>query len=477
MRAGAYPESPVTTLIFIGAQLGAALFGAPAFFHKSLRGFPGLARFSAAFLLGHVILTTYATLLSLVGIRWNILTMALPLLVAAIVFLAWRHREGVSSRAQRGIWVGARKSRHPDPSLTLGMTRPRDDTRINTIATVVAAIAVIHLALRLISGRASSVDYLYFWSAKAVRFLNLGGIEDELLRWIWATHTHPNYPQLFPISLAWGGLISGEIPWLGALLTCLVWLLIGVPLLFSILGMRLSSGSAAVVTSFWTTAMAIALAHSYSGANAEPMLLVFETIALATVLIETPGTSPTLRWLAGIALAGTVLTKVEGMLAWFLILAGVIIRDLWWKRPQWIRSALPLLLWPGLTLGCWVLFELVYRIPLRDTSRESGLALHFDQIGTVFSSMIRHSSAGSLAIPWLIAFAGIVLPSRNAKSVLPGFALGIGLLVILMVHYLHVSYEPAILIQWTFPRISLPALSALILTSGVLSFGETAQPS
>ena len=54
----------------------------------------------------------------------------------------------------------------------------------------------------------------------------------------------------------------------------------------------------------------------------------------------------------------------------------------------------------------------------------------------------------------------------------PALGLTAGILFFLVYDYLHDSDLPRIRIEWTLPRVSQPALSALILAAGLGSLGR-----
>ena len=135
-------------------------------------------------------------------------------------------------------------------------------------------------------------------------------------------HAVPSYPPLVPISLAWGAMVAREMPWRAVPLLAVVWLAAAAPLLFDLLRHRLEPTGAATVTAFWTVALAASLGASFSGGNAEAPLLFFVSVAGAALLVERLDGDPALRAIASCALAGAVLTKVEGSLATALLLAG-----------------------------------------------------------------------------------------------------------------------------------------------------------
>ena len=441
-------------VLLVVSQLFFVLFGFGAVFLPGVRDLPRGARLAAAFLTGAFLLSVEATLLSLVGLRWNVLTLALPLL-ALNAFLVWRRKER---------WR------------TTPMERPHSGFTIACAALSIAAAA--HMVLRLLTGRATSVDYIFFWGVKALRFANVGGIEHELLSWMFAIHTHPNYPPLVPVTLAWGAILTGHLPWLGAVFTSIPWLLAGALVLHGFLRLRLDANAALAVATFWWVAMALSMMHALSGGNAEGALIAFTTAAVVALLIESRDESREARFFAALMIAGAVATKAEASVSWVLLILAVVARDLLWRKPQVIRRVAPLVILPGFTAALWILFKMIYRIPIGDPTREAGFMIHFRFFGDTVMAMIRHLEAGSFGLSWILPplfalFARPLLRRDSWIQALPAFVVTLGLLSGFAAHYLHSSYNPTELIGWTFPRLSQPALSAWIIAFGVLASGHS----
>lgn len=437
-------------VLLVVSQLFFVLFGFAAAYLPGIRRLPTPARLAAAFLTGAFLLSIEATLLSLVGLRWNVLTLALPL-VALNAFVVWR---------KQGDWRAT-----PMERAGAGFTIP---------CTLVSLAATAHMVLRLLTGRATSVDYIFFWGVKALRFANVGGIEHELLSWTFAIHTHPNYPPLVPVTLAWGAILTGHLPWLGAVFTSILWLLAGAFVLHGFLRLRLAARPSLAVATFWWVAMAISMMHALSGGNAEGALIAFTTAAVVALLIESREDALEARFFAALMIAGAVATKAEASVSWALLILAVVTRDLLWRKPQVIRRVAPLVILPGITAALWILFKMIYKIPIGDPTREAGFMIHFRFLSETVIAMTRHLEAGTFGLSWILPplfalFARRLLRRGSWVEVLPALAVTIGLLFGFAAHYLHASYNPTELIGWTFPRLSQPALSAWIIAFGVLT--------
>ena len=430
---------------FLLATLSLPILGAGAAFHPSIRNASRPARAAAALAFGAVGLTLGGMLLTAAGFRWTLAAIAaVPLAVSLAAGLFWRRRPAT-----------------PFPPAAAGLGARRT-------LFVIAAASLALLGWALLAGAATSVDYLFFWGVKSARFAAVRGVDVELLRWPFFAHAVVDYPPLVPIVQAFGALPADRFPWRTVPLTSLLWVAAAAPLLRAFLRRRLDGDSASAVTAFWIAAMTASVATSLSGANAEAPLLFFESIALAALLTEDADTS---RFLPALMLAGAVLTKVEGSVAAILIVLGVVLRDLLERRPRLWRRALALTLSPAAALSAWFLFQ--WHFGLRPGFRGHGglLALHADHLGTVLTRLPLALEAGTYGVSWILPLVLLIAARPRVRPLLPALALGAGLLAFLVFDYLHDREDPAIRIQWTAPRVSQPALSALILASGLASFG------
>lgn len=435
--------------LFVASQLAFIAFGLPAFFQPLLRRFSLPARLSAAFLLGALTLTGWATMLALAGVRWRAWILVAGTLLAALA-----------------LSVRALRRRGEDRAAGSRTGTPR------VAAALLIGLALAHFTLQTLIGRASSPDFALFWGVKALRFAALGGFDDELAQWKFAIHTHPNYPPLFPLTLVWGVLTTGDLPWVGAFLMSVVWFAATLPLLHGLLSLRLPASRALALTTFWAVALATSLGGSFSAGNAEAMLVAYLTIALAALLIESRDDGVDARWIAGLSMAGAVATKVEGMVAWGLIVVATIMRDLLWHKPRLLRRAVPLILAPALAYGLWAAYLAANDIPLGDPTRNPA-KIHLTYLGAVTLGMLEHLDAGSFGLAWLLPPALLMVTRESHQrtewvTAFPAVGLAAGLLLAFFSYYLLRPYDPGLEIGWTFPRLAQPALSAWILACGVL---------
>jgi len=431
--------------LFLLSQAALVPFGAAAAFHPSVRGLGTAARIAIAYGAGAVVLTVEAVVLSALGVPWSVAILALPALAGNAV-LAGRW----SRRADDG----------PTPQ-ALRVSRP-----IAATAILASACALWHLVASLFTSRATSVDYVLFWGAKAARFHAARGIDATLLASRYFLHAVPDYPPLVPVVGAWSALVAGRLHWKANLLGTALWLVAAVPVVLALLRRRMSDDEAASVAAFWTSALAISLAWSYSGGSAEAPLLFFESVAAAALLAEDDEAPATSRFLPAVALAGAALTKVEGTLGAVALIGGAFWRDAAADPRRAFRRALPLAGGLASALVLWFGFQLVSRLPVGYRSHGPLLDLHWRNLGGILRDMVVDLRAGTLGLSWIVPAALFVLAGRRLRPVTPALALTGAVLLFLVFDYLHDPQEPWERIGWTLPRVSQPALSAWILAAG-----------
>ena len=431
---------------FLLAIVALAILGFGAAFHPSLRRAGLAARAAAAFGLGAVLLTLGGMLLTAARVPWSVPALAaFPLAVSAAAAFFWSRRPPESF-----------------PPVDAGRS-----ARLVSLSVGGAAFAL--LAWALLSGRATSMDYLYFWGVKAARFAEVRGIDVPLLGYRFFSHGVPDYPPLVPVVQSFGALAEGRLPWRHVPLTSLLWVAAAVPLIRVFIRRRLDGDAAAAVTTFWAAALCASAAKSLSGGNAEAPLLFFETAAIAALLTEGRSSS---RFLPALMLSGAVLTKVEGTVAAILIVAGAAARDAIERRPNLFRGTAALALPPAAAVAAWFAFQ--QHFGLRPGFRSHGglLALHWDHVGTILGRLPLALEAGTFGLAWALPIV-VLFASRPTRAVLarclPAIALTGGLLAFLVFEYMHDRENPGVRIIWTAPRVSQPALSALILAAGLAS--------
>jgi hypothetical protein len=257
------------------------------------------------------------------------------------------------------------------------------------------------------------------------------------------------------------------MPWRLNPILSAVWAIAAAAILVPLLRRKLGAPAWAVLA-FWSVALSFSLAYSYSGGNAEAPLLFFETVAVASVLTESER-NPS-RFLAGIALCGAVLTKVEGTAAALALIAGTLLRDRWRGQTGAVAGASRLAIGPALGLAVWFSYQKSAGLHVGYRPHGELLRLYPSHWGSIARNMLYFLNAGTLWLSWAVPLLFLVWFARRWRLVLPALALALGLMGFLVFDYLHDNDDPAVRIGWTLPRASQPALSALVLGAGLAAF-------
>lgn len=439
---------------FLMPQLLLAALGFGAAFHPAIRSLGLPARFGISFVTGALLLSVEATVFSTIGVLWSVTSLSIPLILL----------NGLAA------WVWTR--RDADAEKTIASSPVPPEFWISSL--VLSALSLLHLAAGFVTTRYNSVDLVYFWGVKALLFAEHQGIDPEFLRSGFSLHAHPTYPPLYTMTLSWSALVSGGFDWLAAPLTSVVWMVMAIPVLFSLMRRRLERNAALVTIGLWTVVISISLVSSYSGGNAEAPLLVYATVAATAVLIERREGAHS-RFLPGLCLAGCVLVKVEGVVVVGLLLAGTILRDLLQRRPQIIRESVFLIL-PAMIAGAtWPIFELVYGLRLSDPLRRMTFeAVRYAR--EIFLECLRRLDAGTWGASWIVSLLFLLAKLRGKfVELLPGLSITFGILAFYLVYYFSHYDNPTLLIGWTLSRISQPALSMLVISAGMACFSVTSR--
>jgi hypothetical protein len=404
----------MTVLVYVLAYALIPLFGLSLAWSIDSRS----ARIGFAFLAGALLLTIEATCFTMIGIRWSILGLSLPLLIAGGIVL-WRRRSSTD------------KSVSATP-----------------FAIAIIVIAVLHFLLSIITTQSINPDYVLFWGTKSVHFAMSRSLDAGYLLSRYAP-PRIDYPPLLPIVQAWGLLFSHQMPWITAAAMSAVWLVAAVPVIHWLTG-------SIHATAFWTAAMAASLAFCGSGGNAEAMLVVYISVGAAAIVARRTS-------IAAIAFAGAMLTKEEALVTIGAILIGVIVHD------RGIRRASILAASSAAGASVWFAFQkrfgmhVVYdRVTLTHT-------FHWSNLPTIFREAPKSLAAGCWGLSWLIPIAIILYialkkPGR-LKDAIP-LLVPVPLLFAFFV-YLYLQYESSLAMKmfWILPRLSQPALSLLILAA------------
>ncbi len=427
-----------------------AVLGLPILGVREVRTWSLPARAAAAFAVGAIVLAVESTLSTMLGVPWSPAIILVPPLLLAVLM--------------------ARSGRREDAGALRPAFLPGKAAAV--FGTFVAGAAVLHLALSLFTARATSNDFLLFWGVKAVHFARARAIDPMLLGHPWFVHAQPFYPPLVPTLDAWGVLAAGHMPWRAAPLVALLWFVAAAVMILEIQRRRLGDRSAVVVTAFWMAALSASLVSSFSGANAEAPLLLYETTAGMLLLTEPPNPGAVRRGLAGIFLAGAVLTKVEGTVGSALLILGTVARDLVvaGRRPRFRETAG--LVFPPLAAGLlWWGYLRQFGIPSAYSAKGRLTEIHWTKLREIVPPLLESLNAGSAWLAWILPLLLILVAARRGcyGQALPGIFASAGLLVFFVFLYLHETTSQSIRISWEIPRISQPPLSLLIAIAAICS--------
>ena len=403
-----------------------------------------LARIGFAFLAGTVLLTIEATLFSIAGIHWSIARLSIPLIALSAIGIARRGVAPAIAPAKLPRWAAI-------------------------VATTIVIVSTLHFALMVATTQSVSADYLLFWGVKSVRFAASRSIDPTLLRWAWFEHSQREYPPLVAIFQGWGILFSGRMPWITTAAMSALWPLATVPVIYWAIARVRDAQTAAFATAFWSVAMGNSFAYSFSGGNAEAMLVAYLSVAAVAIALDKP-------WIAAIALSGAILTKEEALVSVTALIAGTAFRDLILRKRDLIRRLAILALPPAASLGLWFFYQ--WRWGLRVGYRRYlyYTILHFENARVIVSEMIRNLEAGSWWLSWILPLLLLVYGAfrspRRLITVLP-LMIALPLLFGFFFYvYLQAPSLVAMKISWTLPRISQPALSLLILAAAFTAGGD-----
>jgi len=375
------------------------------------------ARISFAFLAGALLLTIEATVFTMLGVRWSIVGLSLPLLIASAI--VWWRTRSTTTRTDRSV-----------------------------CATSIIVIACLHFLFSIITTQSINPDYVLFWGTKSVHFAMSRSLDAGYLLSRFAP-PRIDYPPLLPIVQAWGLLFSGGMPWITAAAMSAVWLAAAVPVIQWLTG-------SIHATAFWTAAMAASLAFCGSGGNAEAMLVMYISVGAAAIVARRTS-------IAAIAFAGAMLTKEEALVTIGAILIGVVIYD------RGIRRAAILAASSIAGASIWFAFQKRFgmhagydRVTLTHT-------FHWGNLPTIFREAPKSLAAGCWGLSWLIPIAILIYITlkmpRRLKEAIP-LIVPVPLLFAFFV-YLYLQYESSLAMKmwWILPRLSQPALSLLILAA------------
>lgn len=392
-----------------------------------VRRLPRDGQVAIAWAVGALTLAVLMSALSLLRIEWSRASLFISLaivVVSGIVALrrrpadAVRESEGVSSRRIAVLGIG-----------------------------IVLAIFVY----ALLSARITIGDLLFFWGPKGIHFYRAGGIDVEYLRDWDHFLQHRDYPPVLPLLLAWSHTLSSEFSWWGALLLSAFCLAVLVMMLRGFTRDARPALLAAVVLAWCVTV-------AWAGGGADPLLLVFEGLAVCALVFVRDSHTQTL--LAGAGLAGAALTKVEGASFVAIVAVAMLVERMAWRRIARI------LVMPSALLGAWLVF--VVTTGLLDSYRGPG-RFSLQYLDGVLRGTLREAAYEAVWLPWIAPLL-IVAIGNVRRARLPLLVAGLNVVAALY-FYLKSPTDPGVFwIPSSADRVFLtPVLMLLIAAAAAHS--------
>lgn len=301
-----------------------------------------------------------------------------------------------------------------------------------------AIVPILIFAALTLSGAATNPDFLLFWAAKGERFAFAHGIDVEFLRDPRHHFMHPDYPPLVPLTYAWTMLGGEVLHWFGAIALAPLLLAAATAAVF-----RFTRDAA--LTALFASVFAFVFIDNSIAGNAEPFLLLFEAVATGALLFGGPPI------VAAIALAGAVLTKVEGTAFVAAILGALLVtRAMPWKRVAAIATP------PFVVFVSWIVF--CARHGLLDTYRGQGAS---QWNWSTLAPLVSEGALGCAYVPWIAAI--LLIAAGRPRAALPGILAALAFFGFLIVAWLgtNVSTE----IAWSAKRVLMTPLLLLLISA------------
>ncbi len=408
-------------VLWLAGLLLVAAFGLVSWRIPLVRRLDVWARCAIAFACGCVVLAVVMFAFSLVHVPFTRATLS----IAAIVFVA-----------------GAPLTRRSAPPSPRGAGRG-------------VFVAVLLLtAYGLLTARETCGDLIYFWGPKGQRFYFAEAIDTGFLSFPHYQLMHPDYPPLLPLVYAFASSVAHAFSWWGAIASMLL-LLVATALAFrGLTRERLGDDRAAMYATLLTALLAYGYARSMVAGAAEPMLLLFETIALVALTFHDDG-----ELLAAVALAGAAWTKIEGAAFVAIVVVAYLL-----TRRRVVRAAAAAAPAAVLVLS-WIAFAKAHKF--LDQYGRVEQRMHFEALGTIIKTMSLQASYGAFYLPWLAGGVPFALAKNRRRAALPLLVFG-GLIAAAIYFYLH-GFAPVWWIKASVERVLLSALMALLVAAAAAS--------
>lgn len=381
------------------------------------------ARLGVATAAGALIVALVMSALSVAGVEWS-RTVIFTILAVVI---------GVAS-------YGLRVARAAAPEGE-SLRNSQLATRNSIVALSGAAFCWLLTLYGTLTARHSCGDLQFTWGPKAIRWFRAGGLDPDVL------HTWPqltvDYPPLQTLLLALSNTFARQFPWWAAVLASPLFLL---ALLAVIRGWSRDDAGTLLVAATLTYTFTLA----YPAGCAEPVLLLFEAIAIGALTFVDDERAQT--FLAALGVAGAVFTKLEGATFAVAVFLTILIVQ---RKPK--RAFLVIA--PGaLLFAAWMTF--VFRNDLLYMYGGAKMPIYWSTLPVVLTTLAKVAKFNLWWLPYLVPIVLIAIGNvRRALVPLSIAFLTTGATVYFYVHY----PDPVWWIESSSPRVILTPLLALLI--------------
>lgn len=311
--------------------------------------------------------------------------------------------------------------------------RQDDERRNDVLFAMIAAIPVLIFAALTLSGAVTNPDFLMFWGVKGERFAIVHGVDVAFLREPHHLFMHSDYPPLVPAIYALTMIGSRSLHWFGALALA--------PLLLAattvVVARSLRDGA---LTALFAAIFAFLFIDNSIAGNAEPFLILFETIALAALLFDDE------PLVAATALTAAVLTKVEGVVFVAATVGALVV-----FRRLPLRRAIGVAI-PSMTaIILWITY--CARNGLLDAYAPHHALVNWN----IAKPLLAESAMGSMYLPWIAVV--LLIACGRARMALPAVIAAGAFIVFLIVVWIGTEAQSEI--AWSAKRVLMTPLLLL----------------
>ncbi|MGZ5472362.1 MAG: hypothetical protein ACXW31_00235 [Thermoanaerobaculia bacterium] len=404
----------MTDVLGVLAYLVLPLVGLVVWRLDFIREMPLGARIGVATAAGALIVALVMSALSVVGIEWS--RTVIFAILAIVILLGVRKQRfrfesgGAASALQKAALSG---------------------TAFCWLLTLYGTLTARH----------SCGDLQFTWGPKAIRWFRAGGLDPDVL------HTWPqltvDYPPLQTLLLALSNTFARQFPWWAAVLASPLFLL---ALLAVIRGWSRDDAGTLLVAATLTYTFTLA----YPAGCAEPVLLLFEAIAIGALTFVDDERAQT--FLAALGVAGAVFTKLEGATFAVAVFLTILLVQ---RKPK--RAFLVIA--PGaLLFAAWMTF--VFRNDLLYMYGGAKMPIYWSTLPVVLKTLAKVAKFNLWWLPYLVPIVLIAIGNVR-RALVP---LSIALLTTGATVYFYVHYpDPVWWIESSSPRVILTPLLALLI--------------